>query len=68
MKIKDRYGKEITITDLAGGIKQVRMFKEYKHLNPSPEQIKSDNERQAYWTDLHTKLLQLQSNFKNDKR
>jgi hypothetical protein len=64
MKIKDLYGLDITITDLERAIGESEMFSGFGHIDPSPEQSASDNERKEYWTDLHEKLLQLQSNLK----
>ena len=65
MKIKDLYGKEITITDLNEAVKQADQFKGFKHTRQSLEQMLSDEERQRYWTDMYCKLLQLQSGFQH---
>jgi len=65
IKITDLYGLDMTITDLGHAIEVAEMFKGFGHADASPEQVVSDNERKAYWTDIHNKLLQLQSGLKN---
>jgi hypothetical protein len=63
MQIKDLYGKEITVTDMDEAIKQTDMFRKYSDLDAPEGQSEFDRERKAYWTDLHEKLLELQSAF-----
>lgn len=63
MKIKDLYGKEVTITDMDEAIAQTDMFRGISHADATAEQSESDRERKAYWTDLYEKLLELQSAF-----
>lgn len=60
MKIRDKKGNLITVTDLQEAIEQAAYFKDAHHVPPVP----SDKERQAYWTDMHTKLLKLQTKLK----
>lgn len=67
MQITDLEGKKITVTDLQKAIEQAATYKEYSHVTASPEQVISDKERQLYWTDIHEKLLQLQSKSSIDK-
>ncbi len=55
MKIRDKKGNWIEVTDLKKAIRQTGWYKEYQH-NPPAE---SDKERQAYWTDMYEKLLVL---------
>ncbi len=57
MTIIDYYGNPITVTDLGEAIEQAAYFKDAHHV-PS---VESDKERQAYWTDMYTKLLKLQT-------
>lgn len=68
MKINDLNGNEITVTDISQALAQTDMFMGLAHVNPSPEQAASDKERKTYWTDLHHKLLQLQSDLKETKK
>lgn len=58
MKITDLNGQEIKVTDLIAAIRQAETFKDYHHEPPRPEMDKS---RQAYWTDIYNKLLNLQT-------
>ncbi len=55
MKIRDKAGEWIEVTDLEKAIEKTGWFKEYQHDPPA----ESDKERQAYWRDLHEKLLEL---------
>lgn len=55
MKVIDLYGKEIDVTDLEKAIEQTDWFKDAHHEPP----IESDKERQAYWRDMHEKLIKL---------
>lgn len=57
MKIRDINGKTIEVTDLKKAIQQTGWYKEYRHV----PMVESDRERQAYWKDLHEKLLLLKS-------
>lgn len=58
MKIRDKKGNWIEVTDLKKAIQQTGWYKKYQH-NPPAE---SDKERQAYWADMHEKLLALKVN------
>lgn len=67
MKIIDLYGNPIEITSLEGALAQTALFKGLEHEgNPNEQQKLSDKERQLYWSDLHAKLLQLQSELNSD--
>ncbi len=57
MKITDLQGLQIEVTDLDKAIEQAEYFKDLHHVPP----VESDKERQAYWRDIHQKLLQLKS-------
>lgn len=57
MKITDKNGLEITVTDLDKAIQQAELFKDMHHVPPVP----SDKERQEYWNDIYKKLLELKS-------
>lgn len=61
MKITDTTGREITVTNLPAAISEAEFFKDLGYEEQTPEAIAATKERQAYWTDLHNKLLQLQS-------
>lgn len=63
MKIRDKNGNWIEVTDLKKGIWQTGWYKEYQH-NPT---VESDKERQAYWADIHEKLLALKVGLNNPK-
>ncbi|WEK36142.1 MAG: hypothetical protein P0Y53_01395 [Candidatus Pseudobacter hemicellulosilyticus] len=56
MKIIDRDGLQITVTDLDKAIRQAGQFMTYRHDPPQPL---ADARQQAYWTDLYKKLLTL---------
>lgn len=53
--ITDLNGCKIEVTNLDEAIEQTKFFKDCHHVPP----IESDKERQAYWTDMHQKLLEL---------
>jgi hypothetical protein len=57
MKVRDRNGFEIEVTNLNEAIKQAKNLKDLHHVPPLP----SDSERQEYWKDLHEKLLFLKA-------
>jgi len=59
MHITDRHDQHIIVTDLTGAINQAALFKEYRHKDA--ESGKRDDQLKIYWTDLHTKLLELQA-------
>ena len=63
MKIRDKNGNWIEVTDLKKAIQQTGWYKEYTHNPP----VKSDKERQAYWTDMHKKLIALREQLKKKK-
>lgn len=58
MQVYDLDGKRLTVTDLAKAIEQARMFMNFRHVDPSFAQV--DKNLQAYWRDLHDKLVALQ--------
>jgi signal transduction histidine kinase len=58
MHIYDLDGKRVTITDLPEAIRQAGEFKEFRHEDPSFSEM--DKKLQAYWSDIHTKLVALQ--------
>ena len=64
--ITDLDGKRIEVTNLRKAIKQAAAFKEYRHIGTTFRQL--DKKLCAYWTDLHEKLLQLQSRLDNIKK
>lgn len=49
MKIRDKNGNWIEVTDLTKAIRQTGWYKDYQHNLP----VESDKERQAYWADMH---------------
>ncbi|MDV4043688.1 3-isopropylmalate dehydratase [Elizabethkingia anophelis] len=57
MKIRDKKEEWIEVTDLDKAIKQADSYKEYQHDPPT----ESDRERQAYWSDIHKKLIALKT-------
>ena len=63
MKIRDKNGNWIEVTDLKKGIWQTGWYKEYQHNPP----VESDKERQAYWADIHEKLLALKGRLSKPK-
>lgn len=67
MKVTDLYGNPIEITSLKGAVTQTALFKGLGHVNPTPQQMQSDKQRQRYWRDMHIKLLELQSELDNSK-
>jgi hypothetical protein len=58
MKITDLNGQKIKVTDLIAAIRQAETFKDYHHEPPRP---KMDKRRQAYWTDIYNKLMNLKT-------
>ncbi len=65
MKITDRNGQEIEVTDLAAAIEQARCFRDFHHVPPNPV---TDKKRQIYWRDIHSKLIGLQNKLDKDKK
>ncbi|MBX9449535.1 MAG: 3-isopropylmalate dehydratase [Taibaiella sp.] len=63
MKIRDKNGNWIEVTDLKKAIQQTGWYKEYEHNPP----VKSDKERQTYWTDMHKKLITLRERLNKPK-
>jgi hypothetical protein len=55
MKVTDRNGVALKVTDLEKAIRQAHDFKDRHHIPP----LAGDEERQDYWSDLHQKLLNL---------
>lgn len=64
MKITDVNGKKIDVTNIAAAIEQAEYFKDCYH---EPPDLIADEKLQTYWTDLHNKLLKLQSRLTNTK-
>lgn len=62
MKITDINGLEIEVTDLDGAIQQAGQFRELRHTDRRLAAF--DREREAYWTDLHEKLIILRDQLK----
>jgi hypothetical protein len=61
MKIRDKKRKlDWKLLSSKKGIWQTGWYKEYQHNPP----VESDKERQAYWADIHEKLLALKSRVK----
>ena len=58
MKIIDKKGNWIEVTDLIKAIQQTGWYKEYLHDTPT----ETDKERQEYWADMHEKLKKEKSN------
>lgn len=65
MTVTDIDGKTITVTHLKAAIKEAGQYIGYSHINPEFREF--DKKRKAYWSDLHKKLLQLQSELENNK-
>lgn len=57
MNITDLNGNNIEVTDLREAIKQAAFFKGFCTEPPKPI---ADERVQAYWKDIHKKLLALQ--------
>lgn len=57
MKVRNMYGEWIEVTDLKKAIQQAGWYKTYQHDPPA----ESDKERQAYWADMHEKLIALKA-------
>lgn len=53
--IIDLNGKRIEITDLDKAIEEADTFQHFAHVNPEFKEL--DAKRQAYWNDLHSKLI-----------
>jgi hypothetical protein len=58
MHIYDMNGKRVTITDLTEAIRLAGEYKDNRHEDPSFAEM--DKHLQAYWSDIYTKLLELQ--------
>jgi hypothetical protein len=54
IQLKDKDGKEITVTNLKEALKQADSFRQYAH-NDKPFET-FDKQQQAYWQDLYEKL------------
>ncbi|OPC29905.1 3-isopropylmalate dehydratase [Elizabethkingia miricola] len=63
MKIKDKKGNWIEVADLKKANQQAGWYKKYQH-NPSTE---NDKALQAYWADMHEKLLALRERLNQPK-
>jgi len=64
MKITDKNGCIIEITDLDAAIDEAEYFKDAHHIPPA----KSDKERQEYWLDAYLKLIKLKNSIDNDRK
>jgi len=58
MKITDKNGQEIEVTDLAAALEQAAFFKDCHHVPPEPV---ADKRQQAYWMDIYQKLIVLKN-------
>jgi hypothetical protein len=65
MEITDINGCLITVTDLEAAIKQADEYRHYKHKDKSYSDF--EKQRNAYWTDIYHKLLEI-NNLKLLKR
>ena len=63
MQIIDADGTVIEITDLSEAIKQADLFSNYALADTTFKRL--SEERQAYWTDMLSQLLMLQSEIFN---
>jgi len=61
MKVKDKNGFQIQITDLNQAIEMAEFFKDCQHTPPQP----IDKERQEYWQDMYEKLFKIKSEEQN---
>ena len=57
MKVKDKNGFQVQITDLNEAIEMAEFFKDCHHTPPQP----IDKERQEYWQDMYEKLLKIKA-------
>lgn len=55
MRITDKDGKEMEVTDINKAIEMVENFVDLEH-DPCTQ---TDRDRQEYWQDIHQKLLSL---------
>lgn len=62
-QVTDLNGVEIEVTDLTNALMMAKRFIAYRHIDKAYIQL--DKKLFAYWTDLHEKLLQLQTTIKN---
>lgn len=65
MKVTDLNGFVLTVTDLDEAINQADLFKGFAHTNKSYNDF--DARQQAYWEDLHTKLVSIERKRNNTK-
>ena len=61
--ITDLNGLRKEVTDLDKAIEQAEYFKDCHHVPP----VESDKERQAYWADMHEKLIALKEQLNKPK-
>ena len=61
MEITDSQGMVITVTDIEASIAMVEDFISYSHIDADEGIRRFDEQRKAYWTDIHEKLLQLKN-------
>jgi hypothetical protein len=57
MHVKDLDGKRVEVTDLHKALEQASMFKQFRHDDTSFKEL--DDRLNAYWSDLHDKLVAL---------
>ncbi|MFV5701713.1 hypothetical protein ACM55F_07550 [Flavobacterium sp. XS2P12] len=51
IQLKDKDGKEITVTNLKEALKQADSFRQYAYNDKTFERF--DKQQQAYWQDLY---------------
>ncbi|KIA82522.1 hypothetical protein OA85_16130 [Flavobacterium sp. AED] len=57
MQVADKYGKNITVTNLPEALQQADYFRDFAHTDKAFKRF--DQERQAYWQDLYEKLVKI---------
>jgi len=59
MQIKDINDHPLTITDLKKAIRQAKLFKDLRHVDPGFLEL--DKSLKMYWTDIYNKLIELKN-------
>lgn len=57
IQVKDKDGKNITVTNLPEALKQADYFRDFVHTDKAFKRF--DQERQVYWQDLYEKLVNI---------
>ncbi|WP_052257286.1 hypothetical protein [Flavobacterium sp. AED] len=57
IQVADKYGKNITVTNLPEALQQADYFRDFAHTDKAFKRF--DQERQAYWQDLYEKLVKI---------